>query len=132
MTVLERVLYVDDDPDIRDIAKIALEKIGGLTVRVCGSGTEALGAVPQFQPDMVVLDVMMPGMDGPGTLKAIRALNETRRVPVVFITAKAMRTEVELYKTMGISEVIAKPFNPMQLADRLREVWDRYHNPPMD
>lgn len=120
---LQRVLLVEDDLDIQAVALIALEDVGGLTVRACGSGPEALGAAPEFMADLVLLDVMMPGMTGPDTLRALRERPETRDVPVVFMTARVQRHEVDEYLAMGAVGVIPKPFEPMTLADELRRLY---------
>ena len=102
---LTRILYVDDEPDIREVARIALEVVGGFEVEVCESGEAALLKAPGYQPDLILLDVMMPGMDGPETLKALRALDALAAVPVVFFTAKAQRTEIaELLAFAGLDE----------------------------
>ncbi|HAL38061.1 MAG TPA: hypothetical protein DCP03_08045, partial [Polaromonas sp.] len=84
---LNRILYVEDEPDIRAVAQMALEAVGGFVVIACASGQEALSAAPQAQADLLLLDVMMPGMDGPNTLKALRALPATAQTPVIFMTA---------------------------------------------
>lgn len=122
---LERVLYVEDDPDIQLVIRLALETVGRLAVRACASGAEALASAPAFSPDLVLLDVMMPGMDGPATLAALRSRPELAETPVVFMTAKVQAHEVESYKRLGVAEVITKPFDPMTLAASLREVWAR-------
>ncbi len=88
-TPLCRILYVEDEPDIRAIAQMALEAVGGFSVIGCASGSEALSAAATAQADLLLLlDVMMPGMDGPDTLKALRALPATANTPVIFMTAK--------------------------------------------
>lgn len=125
--VLQRILYVEDEPDIQAVARLALEHIGGFTVEVCGNGHEALEKLPQFKPDLVLLDVMMPGMDGLATLKALRETPEGRDLPVAFMTAKVQAQEVLQYKQLGAIDVIAKPFDPMTLADRVREIWAQRH-----
>ncbi len=127
MTALERILCVDDDNDIRMIARMALEAVGGFTVEDCSSGAAALDAAPGFGPDLILLDVMMPGMDGPSTLKALRGIPGLGSIPVVFMTAKAMRAEVELYPKLGAAAVISKPFDPMTLSDQLRAIWKDYN-----
>ena len=91
---LARILYVEDEPDIRMVAQMALEAVGGFTVIACPSGSEALAAAPTAQADLLLLDVMMPGMDGPSTLKALRALPATAGTPVIFMTAKVQAAEV--------------------------------------
>jgi CheY-like chemotaxis protein len=120
---LLRILFVEDDPDIQIVAKIALEALGGFTVLACSSGAEALAEVDGFAPDLVLLDVMMPGMDGPTTLAALRELPAGRDVPVIFMTAKVQAQEVSRYHALGAEEVIAKPFDPMVLSDRVRAIW---------
>lgn len=124
-TELKSILYVEDEPDIREIAKIALEMVGGFAVTMCASGDEALKKAPGAQPDLLLLDVMMPGMDGPTTLKALRQLPHLAKTPVIFMTAKVQPKEVEEYKAMGAVDVIPKPFDPMALAQTLRDTWAR-------
>lgn len=121
---LERILMVEDEPDIQLVARMALEAVGGFTVAACSSGTEALGVFEFFKPDMVLLDVMMPGMDGPATLKAMRELPGGRDIPIAFMTAKVMPGEVAQFKMLGALDVIAKPFDPMTLADQVRAIWE--------
>lgn len=121
--VLQRILYVEDEPDIQAVARLALEHIGGFTVEVCSNGHEAMEKIAQFKPDLVLLDVMMPGMDGPATLKALREIPECRDLPVAFMTAKVQPQEVLQYQLLGAIDVIAKPFDPMTLAERVRAIW---------
>jgi two-component system, OmpR family, response regulator len=123
-TPLNRILYVEDEPDIRFVAEMALQAVGGFSVISCASGEEALRAAPSARADLLLLDVMMPGMDGPGTLKALRALAATADTPVIFMTAKVQAAEVATYKALGALEVIAKPFDPMTLAARIQRIWD--------
>jgi two-component system, OmpR family, response regulator len=123
MNTLQRVLYVEDEPDIQAVARLALEVVGGLTVQICSSGEEALRQAPVYLPQLILLDVMMPGMDGPGTLRALRELPALKTVPVVFMTAKVQPQEVAQYTAMGALGVIAKPFDPMSLADQVRGLW---------
>ena len=120
---LERILYVEDEPDIQAVARVALELLGGFQIRVCSQGAEALQEIRAFAPDLVLLDVMMPGMDGPATLQRLRADPETAHIPVIFLTAKVQASEVALYQAMGALNVIAKPFDPMTLADQVRSIW---------
>lgn len=125
MAELNRILYVEDEPDIQMVAKLALEMVGGFAVKICSSGQEAVSDAVAFNPDLVLLDVMMPGMDGPATLQALRGLPELNGTPVVFMTAKVQPQEVEHYKSLGAVDVIAKPFDPMTLATQVRAAWDR-------
>ena len=122
---LEKILYVEDDPDIRAIGAFALESVGGLTVRACGSGAEAVAAAAEFEPQLLLLDVMMPQMDGPATLQALRALDVTASTPAVFMTAKVQPREIEHYGRLGAIDVIAKPFDPMTLAAQVRAIFER-------
>jgi CheY-like chemotaxis protein len=121
---LERILMVEDESDIQVVARMALEAVGGFTVEVCSSGEEALRAFEAFRPDMVLLDVMMPGMDGPATLKAIRNLPGGGEVPIAFMTAKVMPGELAQFKELGALDVIAKPFDPMTLPGQVRAIWE--------
>lgn len=120
---LRRILFVEDDPDIQTVAKMALEAIGGFTVLACGSGSEALTRLDEFAPDLVLLDVMMPGMDGPATLAALRQSQTGRELPVVFMTARVQAQEVAAYREMGAEDVIAKPFDPMMLSEQVLAIW---------
>lgn len=120
---LARILYVEDEPDIRAVAQMALEAVGGFTVIACSSGSEALAAAPTAQADLLLLDVMMPGMDGPSTLKALRLLPATAATPVIFMTAKVQASEVALYRELGAIDVIHKPFDPMELSAQLGRIW---------
>jgi CheY-like chemotaxis protein len=122
---LERILYIEDEADIQTIARLALESIGGFVVETCSSGREGLDRVADFAPDLVLLDVMMPDMDGPATLRALRQLPGMAAVPVVFMTAKVQPQEVAEYRARGALDVIAKPFDPMTLAAQVREIWAR-------
>ncbi len=120
---LSRVLFVEDEADIRRVAKMALERVGGLDVLACASAAEALESAALFHPDLLLLDVMMPEMDGPALLKQLRLLPELEITPVVFMTAKVQPGEIAHLKSLGALEVIAKPFDPMLLAGRLAELW---------
>lgn len=124
MSTLQRILYVEDESDIQAVAKLALEMVGGFTVKICSSGEQALREAPGFAPDIILLDVMMPGMDGPTTLTALRALPALADVPVAFMTAKVQPAEVAHYKTLGARDVIPKPFDPMTLAAQVRAIWE--------
>jgi CheY-like chemotaxis protein len=115
-----RVLHIDDEADIREVVEIALSLDPHLTVQSCGSGDQALSVAAQWLPHIILLDVMMPKMDGPATLKRLRETSETADIPVVFMTARAQSREIETFKSLGAVGVIAKPFDPMTLAALLR------------
>lgn len=121
---LRTVMYVDDEPDIREVVEMSLGLVEGLTVHVCDSGDRALQALAQVRPDLVLLDVMMPGMDGPATLARIRTQPHSPHVPVVFMTAKALPQEVARFIQLGAAGVIAKPFDPMRLGQQVLALWE--------
>ncbi|WP_343217686.1 response regulator [Jiella flava] len=116
---MTKVLYVDDEADIREIAKLALELSAEFTVEICSSGVDALAFAPQWRPDVILLDVMMPGMDGPETLVRLREQAETAKTPVIFITARTQRQEIEYFTSIGAIGVIGKPFEPLSLSDQV-------------
>lgn len=122
-TKLERILYVEDEPDIRVIAELALVRVGGFQLKVCDSGQAAIDAAPAFRPQLMLLDVMMPGMDGLETFAALRQRPETAEVPAIFMTAKAQRHETDHYLQLGAIGVIAKPFDPLELPATLASIW---------
>lgn len=124
MSGLERILYVEDDMDIQTIAVMALEKISGYTVLACSSGRDAVEKAAEFTPDLLLLDVMMPEMDGPETLAALRTQKGLEQTPVIFMTAKVMESEIAHYKTLGAIGVIPKPFDPMSLGENVKSIWD--------
>jgi len=122
---INRILYVEDEADIQAVAKLALEQVGRFTLEVCSSGQEALEKAAQFSPQLMLLDVMMPDMDGPTTLGKLRNISGLENVPVIFMTARAQPHEVDEYISMGALDVIAKPFDPMTLSNQIREIWNR-------
>ena len=120
---LRTILYTDDEPDIRLIVQTALGLAEGLTVHTADSGERALELAHELQPDLLMLDVMMPGLDGPGTLKRLRADPAIARIPVIFVTAKAMPEDVLRFRALGALAVIAKPFDPMHLPAQVLALW---------
>lgn len=121
---LERIMLVEDEEDIRAVAELALATVGGFTLETCASGAEALATLDSFRPQLILLDVMMPGMDGPSTLDAIRRQPSFGGTPVVFMTAKVQPEEVQGYLAQGAVSVIPKPFDPMTLPDQIIAIWD--------
>ena len=119
---ISKILMVDDDPSIRRIAQIGLKGVGKFEVVLCASGAEALELVASEKPDLILLDVMMPGMDGPATLSKLRQLNLLERIPVIFMTAKVQKQEVEGYLLLGACGVISKPFDPMTLSAQIQDI----------
>jgi CheY-like chemotaxis protein len=125
MKSLSRILMVEDEPDIQAVAQVALETVGGLQVEMCNSGKEALDRVLSSAPDLILMDVMMPGMDGPSTLQTLRANPATSGFPVIFMTAKVQSHEIARFINLGALGVIAKPFDPMTLASTIRSLWEK-------
>ncbi len=125
MSILEKVLYAEDEADIREIATLALETIGELQVASCPSGVQVIDLATSFRPQIILLDVMMPEMDGPSTLDALKKHDILKATPVIFLTAKILPNEIERFKALGAIEVISKPFDPLTLADQIKEIWAR-------
>ena len=123
MSKLKRIVYIEDEPDIQAVAKIALEAVGGFELKVYSSGEDALVTAASFAPDLLLLDVMMPGIDGPTTLQLLREQPELANTPCIFMTAKVQPEEVKKYVNMGALGVIAKPFDPMTLSEQIESMW---------
>jgi CheY-like chemotaxis protein len=115
-----RILHVDDEADIREVVDISLSLNPDFEVRACSSGAEAVVAAAEWAPRLILLDVMMPGMDGPTTLKHLRENPRTSAIPVVFMTARAQPKELEHFIALGAQGVISKPFDPMMLAGQVQ------------
>jgi len=120
---LEKILHVEDDPDIQKIAELSLATVGGFTLKSCSSGKQALDVATDFMPDLFLLDVMMPEMDGPATLAALWQIPELKNVPAIFMTAKAQSSEIDGFMALGAIGVIVKPFDPMSLPDEVKKIW---------
>lgn len=127
MTELKRILHIEDDPSILEVARLALELVGHFEVCSCASGTAGLAAAVSFAPQLILLDVMMPEMDGPQTLAALRQHPETRDIPVVLMTARAQSSDMQAYEHLRVAGVIIKPFDAMQLAGQIRQIWEQQH-----
>jgi CheY-like chemotaxis protein len=125
VTGLRRILVVEDDPDVQEVTELTLCDVGGFEVRIVATADEALRVVASYRPDLVLMDVMLPGMDGLGALARLKARPETAAVPVVLMTARAQPHEVARYRELGCADVIAKPFDPATLSDQLRTIWSR-------
>jgi CheY-like chemotaxis protein len=122
-----KVLVVDDDDIIREVAKLALEVVGGWQVSTATNGQDAARLASSDLPDVVLLDVMMPALDGPGTAALLREDLVTREVPVIFLTAKTPLGEEQLASEPNVVGVISKPFDPMVLAQQINRLtgWDQ-------
>jgi two-component system OmpR family response regulator len=126
MATLNQVLFVDDEQDILDVIQMALEA-EGIDVTISSEGHRTIELAQQVKPQLILLDVMMPGIDGTEVLKQLLADPATAAIPVVFITAKIRPPEVDFYCKLGAAGVIAKPFDPMGLPNQLTTIWTQYH-----
>ena len=122
---LNRICYVEDDEDIQRIVRMSLERIGKMTVSVVSDPTKAIDAILAFKPDLVMLDWMMPKMDGPTLFRQMKTRQETSALPVVFITAKAGQRDLDELTSLGAAGTISKPFSPKDLPDQLRAIWTK-------
>ena len=123
MDQLKKIMLVEDDEDIQEIVKMALASVGGFDIVAVSSGQAALDALLQVKPQLILLDVMMPLMDGPTTLIKLKQMPEGGKTPVVFMTAKVQPYEMDAYKGMGVAGVISKPFDPMTLSQTILDIW---------
>jgi len=122
---LRRILLVEDDPDIREVTTLLLSHAGSFEVQACGSAAEAFQIARAFDPDLILLDVMMPGLDGQGAFAAFRLMPATAATPVIFMTARVQPREIMEYRELGSLGVIPKPFDPDTLGDTIQLMWDR-------
>ncbi len=116
------VLIIDDEDDVRQVVRLSLGRVGGMNVVDAGSGAEGVRLATETSPDFILLDLMMPEMDGVETLSRLREDARTATIPVIFLTAKALPSEIERLRRLGALDVVVKPFNPMTLADELRTI----------
>jgi DNA-binding response OmpR family regulator len=125
---LSRILYVEDDADIREIVKMSLKMLGQFQVAACDSCATALSLVDEFSPELLLLDVMMPDVDGPATLRMLRERVSASTAPAIFITAKVEPGDMQRYSTMGVVDVIVKPFDTMLLPSQIEQIWQRHRS----
>ena len=123
-----KIIHVDDDRDVREITKMVLELYEEFEVLSCGSGEEALCAIDQFTPDVFLLDVMMPDLDGPQIFEKIRVLPRLAEVPVIFLTVRAAKNQKDELWQIGPLDVITKPFDPLSLASQIKAVLNNMHD----
>ncbi len=126
MPKLNKILLAEDEPDIRAICTLSLESLGGFEVRTCENGQGVLDCIDEFHPDLVVLDVMMPGLDGPNTLARLQQNTATKDTPVVFLTARNQPADIEWLRRLGALDVLPKPFDPVTLPGAMQEIWNRH------
>ncbi len=120
--ILRKVLLVDDEDDIRTVGNLSLSRVGGWQTLLASSGAEAVAQATAERPDLILLDVMMPGMDGPTTLSQLRAQEATASTPIIFMTAKIQKQEMTRYLELGALGVIRKPFDPMTLPTEIKKL----------
>ena len=125
---LTKMIVVDDDVDILKITQFSLEEMKGVSIRYCRSGQEAIQEALVFQPDFMLIDVMMPQMDGVVLVQAMRLIPALANIPVAFLTAKIQKEEIESYHKMGIMDVITKPFDPLTLGDKILKIWNKLNS----
>jgi two-component system OmpR family response regulator len=117
-----KVLIIDDEEDVRYIVQMSLGRVGQMTVVEATSGEEGIALAKSEQPTFILLDMMMPGMDGAAVFRALRTSPETAQIPVVFLTAKAMLSEIQRLKDLGAKGVVVKPFDPLTLAREIKAI----------
>jgi len=123
MIGLQRILLADDEPDILEISRIALETVGGYEVAVCESGTRFLQLVVEFDPDLVIIDALMPDMNGLEVLAAMRRIEGFEETPAVFLTGLVLERDLRELRQSGAVDVVTKPFDPMALPQRIQGIW---------
>lgn len=124
MQELKKILYAEDEPDVQTIVELTVQTMSEYQIKICNNGKELLKCVSEFNPDLILLDVMMPEMDGPTTFKNLQSKENTKDIPVIFMTAKAQVHEIEIFKEIGVVGIITKPFDPMNLCDEIQAIWD--------
>lgn len=119
-----KILYAEDEPDVQTIVEISVWSTSNYEIKTCQNGQLLLECVEEYKPDLILLDVMMPEMDGPATYKNLKLNEKTKNIPVIFITAKAQTHEIELFKETGVIGVITKPFDPITLCSEIQRIWE--------
>jgi len=117
-----KILIIDDEDDIREVAALSLESVAGWDVVTANSGAQGVARAIEHQPDAILLDVMMPGMDGPSTFRELQKNPATAKIPVLLLTAKVQSSDQRRFADLGVESVLFKPFDPMTLADQIAGV----------
>jgi two-component system, OmpR family, response regulator len=125
MKELKKILYAEDEPDVQTVVELTIQTMSNYSIKVCDNGKRLLECVQDYNPDLILLDVMMPEMDGPTTLKNLQENIKTKDIPVVFMTAKAQVHEIETFKESGVLGIITKPFDPINLCSEIEKIWNR-------
>lgn len=126
MKDLKKILYAEDETDVQTIVEVSIWSTSSYQIKICDNGKLLLDCVEEYEPDLILLDVMMPEMDGVTTLQNLQANEKTKDIPVIFITAKAQNHEIKLFNESGVIGVITKPFDPMTLGATITELWENY------
>lgn len=124
MKELKKILYAEDEPDVQMVVEITVQTMSNYDIKICSNGKLLLDVVEEYNPDLILLDVMMPEMDGPTTFKHLKENENTKNIPVIFMTAKAQTHEVETFMKIGAVGVITKPFDPVQLCLDIEKIWN--------
>ena len=124
MSNLKRVLYAEDEPDVQTVVELTVLSMSNYDIKICNNGKELVDCVEDYSPDLIMLDVMMPLMDGPTTFKALQENSFTKNIPVIFMTAMAQTHEVEKFKSYGAIGIITKPFDPVSLCSEIQKIWE--------
>ncbi len=122
--MLKKILYAEDEPDIQIIVETIIEALSDYKIKICGDGEQLLECVEEYCPDLILLDVMMPKMDGPTTFRNLQENEKTKNIPVIFMTAKAQVHEIKNFQEAGIIGIITKPFDPVQLCSNISDIWE--------
>lgn len=126
---LTKLIIIDDDPDILLIAKYSLEEVKGISIKYCDSGQQGIQEALVFQPDLILVDVMMPNMDGIAFVQALRLIPSLAKISVAFLTAKIQKEDLEKYNAIGIKELITKPFDPITFPETIQNLWEKISIP---
>lgn len=128
MTELNKILYAEDEPDVQTVVEMTIQTMSNYQIKICENGKKLLESIDEYFPDLILLDVMMPEMDGPTTFKYLQENENTKKIPVIFMTAKAQVHEIEKFKEIGVVGIITKPFDPLTLCDEIQEIWNNNKN----
>lgn len=119
LSLVRSILIIDDDDDIREVAALSLESVAGWIVHKARSGAEGIASAGELQPDAIIMDVMMPGMDGPTTFRTMQQTKGIEHIPVILLTAKVQGIDQRRFADLGVAAVLFKPFDPMLLSGQI-------------
>lgn len=126
MPVLKKILYAEDELDVQTVVELTVQAMSDYEIKICENGKKLLECVEEYEPDLVLLDVMMPEMDGPTTFKNLQTNEKTKNIPVIFMTAKAQVQEVSDMLKSGVIGIITKPFDPLELCNDIKKIWCKH------